>query len=136
MRRAVEMSSQLFDREGVEMRVLVAGAGGTIGSRVAAALEQDGHQVIRLVRHPEPIDGQPTWNPDAGRIDVPALEGFDAVVNLASMPWTGRWTRDFKQRLRANRVGSYRLLSDALAHVDRRPRLLICASGMGIYAGA
>ncbi len=118
------------------MRILIAGAGGMVGSRVAAQLEHDGHEVVRLVRGPEPVDGQPTWEPDAGRIGTAALEGFDAVVDLASMSWSGRWNRRFRERIRANRIDSYRLLGDALAHLRVRPRVFVCASGMGIYADA
>lgn len=114
------------------MRVLVAGAGGLIGSVVARDLTTNGHEVVRLVRH-EPGAGEVRWDPDGGTIDRDGLEGFDAVVDVASLPWPGRWTSAAKQRIYDNRVRSYRLLAEALAGRARKPKVLICASGMGIY---
>jgi NAD(P)-dependent dehydrogenase (short-subunit alcohol dehydrogenase family) len=49
------------------MRVLIAGAGGLIGSAVAAQLASKGHEVVRLVRR-EPGPGKVRWDPDAGTV--------------------------------------------------------------------
>jgi hypothetical protein len=117
------------------MRVLVAGAGGLIGSVVARDLATHGHEVVRLVRH-ESGDAEVPWDPDAGTIDGEGLEGFDAVIDVASMPWPTRWTPAAKKRIYENRVRTYQLLSDALAKRARKPRVLVCASGMGIYASS
>jgi uncharacterized protein (TIGR01777 family) len=114
------------------MRVLVAGAGGLIGSVVARDLTSGGHEVVRLVRH-EPGPGEVRWDPDGGTIDRNGLEGFDAVVDVATMPWPTRWTSAAKKRIYDNRIGSYRLLAEALAGRAGKPRVLVCASGQGIY---
>ena len=114
------------------MRVLIAGAGGLIGSAVAGHLASNGHEVVRLVRH-EPGQGEVGWDPDAGTIDADGLEGFDAVIDVASMPWPARWTSAAKRRIYDNRVDSYRLVAEALAGRMRKPEVLVCASGMGIY---
>jgi uncharacterized protein (TIGR01777 family) len=114
------------------MRVLVAGAGGLIGSAVTLELAGHGHDVVRLVRR-EPGLGEVGWDPDTRTIDPEGLEGFDSVIDVASMPWPTRWTSAARQRLHDNRVGSYRLLAEALADRVKRPKILVCASGMGIY---
>jgi uncharacterized protein (TIGR01777 family) len=114
------------------MRVLVAGAGGLIGSVVARDLAAHGHEVVRLVRH-APTGAEVQWDPDAGAIDRDGLEGFDAVIDVASMHWPTRWTSAAKKQIYDNRVHSYRLLAEALAGRARKPRVLVCASGMGIY---
>jgi uncharacterized protein (TIGR01777 family) len=116
------------------LRILIAGAGGLVGSAVAKLLAPD-HEIVRLVRRTAG-PGEIAWDPDAGTIDKARLDGFDAVVNMATAPWSGRWTKEWKRRMRANRVGSYRLLAEALAGVSSRPDVLVCASGMGIYAPA
>lgn len=103
-----------------------------VGSVVTARLLEHNHNVVRLVRK-EPGSGELYWDPDAGVIDTRGLEGFDAVVNLASMPWPFRWTAKARQKIHANRLASYRLLSDSLAVCDRKPRVLVCASGIGVY---
>ena len=53
------------DPEVTEMRVLVAGAGGLVGSAVADHLASEGHEVARLVRH-APGPGEVRWDPDGG----------------------------------------------------------------------
>jgi uncharacterized protein (TIGR01777 family) len=117
------------------MRILVAGSTGLIGSVVAAYLASERHEIVPLVRR-EPGPGEVGWDPDAGTIDSGGLEGFDAVVDVASMPWPTRWTSAAMRRIRDNRVRSYRLLAEALAGRARRPRVLVCASGQGIYASS
>jgi len=114
------------------MRTLIAGASGLIGSKVAGYLESQGHVVVRLVRR-TPGAGEVLWDPVAGTIDGPGLEGFDYVVHLASMPWPVRWTSGFKKQIRANRLGTNSLLAETLAARARKPSVLVCASGMGIY---
>jgi uncharacterized protein len=113
------------------MKILIAGSHGMVGSAVTRHLTECGHEVVRLVRK-EPRD-EVYWDPDAGRIDAPGLEGFDAVIQLASMRWPMRWTRKAKEKLRANRIATYRLLAESLAECVRRPRVLVCASGIGVY---
>jgi uncharacterized protein (TIGR01777 family) len=114
------------------MRTLIAGSNGMVGSAVTRHLIESGHDVVRLVRR-EARDGEVYWDPDAGLIDAAGLEGFDAVIQLASMHWPMRWTRKVKAKLRANRVATYRLLADSLAGCARKPRVLVCASGIGVY---
>jgi uncharacterized protein (TIGR01777 family) len=44
-----------------------------------------------------------------------------------------RWTEKAKQKMRANRLVTNRLLAKSLAGCTQRPEVLICASGMGYY---
>jgi uncharacterized protein (TIGR01777 family) len=119
-------------REGEKMKILIAGSNGMIGSAVTRHLIENGHEVVRLVRH-TPGPGEVWWNPDAGEIDTAGLEGFDGVVQLATMPWPMRWTGKARQRMRANRLATNGLLAESLARSEHKPRALICASGMGYY---
>jgi uncharacterized protein (TIGR01777 family) len=114
------------------MKILVAGSHGMIGTAVTPYLVACGHQVVRLVRS-TPASGEVWWDPDAGKIDASGLEDFDAVVNLATARWPTRWTRKAKERIRANRSATYRLLSESLAARAHKPRVLVCASGIGVY---
>jgi uncharacterized protein (TIGR01777 family) len=103
-----------------------------IGSVVTCHLIEYGHEVVRLVRY-TPGPGEVWWDPDAGKIDASGVEGFDGVVNLASMRWPFRWTRKAKEKIRLNRIATYRLLAETLAACVRKPRVLVCASGIGLY---
>lgn len=114
------------------MKILIAGSNGMIGTAVTHLLTGGGHDVVRLVRQ-TPSAGQVWWDPDAGEIDKAGLEGFDGVVHLATMPWPIRWTAKAKQQMSLNRLTTNRLLSESLAACEHKPRVLICASGMGYY---
>jgi len=114
------------------MKILIAGSNGMVGSAVTHHLIESGHEVVRLVRK-EPGSGEVFWDPDAGKIDTACIEGFDGVVHLATMPWPMRWTNKAKQKIRLNRLATNRLLAESLARCEHKPRVLICASGMGYY---
>jgi uncharacterized protein len=103
-----------------------------IGSAVTCHLLECGHEVIRLVRQ-VPGPGEVWWDPDAGEIDASGLEGFDAAIQLASMPTPMHWTAKAKRKMLANRSATVRLLADSLATCKRKPRVLVCASGIGVY---
>jgi uncharacterized protein (TIGR01777 family) len=117
------------------MKVLISGGSGLVGGALTGALRADGHSVCHLVRpggKAAPDDVQ--WNPLSALVDVPAMEGFDAVVNLngASIA-DGRWTPKRKTILRGSRVDSTRVLVDALSHLRQPPRVFVCASATGYY---
>ena len=81
------------------MDVAISGASGLIGSALSASLRADGHRVLRLARGGVTGGDAIGWDPDAGRIDAPALEGVDAVVHLAGEGiGEKRWTDEQKQR--------------------------------------
>ena len=114
------------------MKILIAGSHGMIGSAVTRHLTECGHTVIRLVRH-TPAYEEVWWNPDAGEIDTAGLEEFDGVVNLATVHWPFRWTAKAKKIVLTNRRATYRLLAESLAGCVSKPRVLVCASGIGVY---
>ena len=123
-------SARLVRQE--QMRFLIAGAGGMIGSTVAAYLASRGHMIVSLMRHEPGID-EMAWDPDLDTIEAEKLEAFDGVVHVASLP-QARWTPTFIKRWRDNHVGTNRLLAETLAKGERKPRVLVCASAQGIYA--
>ncbi len=117
------------------MKILIAGSHGMIGAVVARRLAEQGHEIVRLVRG-KPQAGELHWDPDRGEIDARQLEGFDAIIHLATMPWPMRWTARNKQAMLTNRLATNGVLSRALAGCENRPRVLVCASGMGYYASS
>ncbi|GAA3237101.1 hypothetical protein GCM10020256_56340 [Streptomyces thermocoprophilus] len=64
-------------------RIAIAGSSGLIGGALAASLEAEGHEVVRLVRRAPREPGEVRWDPERGSVDAAGLEGCDAVVNLA-----------------------------------------------------
>lgn len=114
------------------MKILIAGSHGMVGSAVTRHLIESRHEVVRLVRKVAGAN-EIWWNPDTHEIDKTKLDGFDGVVNVASMPWPFRWTKKAKQKIYLNRLEVNRLLAESLAECDQKPRVFICASGIGYY---
>lgn len=117
------------------MKILVSGSSGLVGQTLLPHLTAAGNDVVRLVRRPPPLGPlEIAWDPAAGRIDTAALEGIDAAVHLSGESiGAGRWSEERKHVLRESRVGSTRLLAEALARAARRPRVLVVASATGYY---
>jgi uncharacterized protein (TIGR01777 family) len=116
------------------MNVLVSGSTGLVGSALVPFLTAGGHQVTPLVRSTASDGKSVRWDPSAGTIDAAGLEGFDAVVHLAGENVASRrWNAEQKARIRDSRVKGTRLLCEALAKLDRSPRVLVCASAVGFY---
>ncbi len=112
----------------------MSGATGLIGGALAARLSREGHHVIPLVRRRVSAGEQAiAWDPARGTIDRAALEGCDAVVNLAGESVFGRWSPEKKRRIRESRVNGTQLVSEAIAGLSRRPRVLLAASAIGYY---
>jgi uncharacterized protein (TIGR01777 family) len=116
------------------MRVLLTGSRGLIGSALTPRLEAGGHRITRLVRSPDQTGKDAfLWDPQARTLDEAALAEIDAVVHLAGETIAGRWTGAKKERIRESRLRGTRLLCEALASIDRRPQVFICASAVGYY---
>ncbi len=118
------------------MKVVISGATGLIGTALSARFASQGHDVLALARRavrPPPGERAISWDPAAGTIDGAALEGCDVVVNLAGENVFGRWTAAKQRRIRESRVVGTRLVSEAIAGLARRPRVLLAASAIGYY---
>ena len=116
------------------MKILIGGSHGLVGTALLKALEAQGHEILRLVRHAPTSKREVEWSPDRYSIALARIEGFDAVVNLAGESIAeGRWTEDKKRRIRESRVKGTKLLGDALANLTVPPKTFICASAIGYY---
>lgn len=116
------------------MRVAVTGASGVIGNALVPSLRQGGHEVQRLVRRAARADDEISWDPVAGTVDLVALAGVDAVVNLSGAGvGDKRWTKAYKQLILDSRVDSTRTIARAMATLSPAPRVLLSASAVGYY---
>ncbi|MCO8127464.1 TIGR01777 family oxidoreductase [Acidimicrobiia bacterium EGI L10123] len=119
------------------MKVAITGSSGLIGSALVGALRGAGHTAIRLVRHGSPGPDELAWDPDAGTIDAAGLEGVDAVVNLAGAGiGDERWTDERKRLILESRTKSTDLIARTIADLDRKPSVLLSASGIDYYPDA
>ncbi|MEZ6091640.1 MAG: TIGR01777 family oxidoreductase [Pirellulaceae bacterium] len=138
---------QLFaDHDPSPMRIAVSGASGLVGSSLTNVLNLLGHRVDRLKR------GEPTSEnassedaqsaegiaaplyPWKASSNCQEMEGLDAVVHLAGKSIADkRWNDRVKQEILDSRVDMTRKLCQRLASLTARPRVLICASAIGVY---
>jgi uncharacterized protein (TIGR01777 family) len=115
------------------MHVLISGASGLIGTELTAVLREAGHRVTALVRRPA-TTGEVQWDPGAGVLPPEALNGVDAVVNLAGAGiGDHRWTPAYRQELVDSRVRSTTLLAARIAESDAPPQVLLSGSAVGYY---
>jgi uncharacterized protein (TIGR01777 family) len=115
------------------LTVVIAGASGLIGSHLADYLTTAGHRVVRLVRRDKGGADEVPWDPSTGALDHGALEGVDAVVNLAAVSLNGVWTAGRKTAIIESRVQTTRTLAEAIARMDSPPSVFISASAVGAY---
>jgi uncharacterized protein len=113
-------------------RVLVTGVSGPIGRALLASFAPQGTEIVRLVRGRAQHAAQISWDPLAALLPS-SVSGFDAVVHLAGESVVGRWTEEKKKAIRESRVLGTRNLAAALAHSEAKPRVLVCASAVGLY---
>ncbi len=115
--------------------ILVSGANGLLGARLRAALTAAGDRPVALVRRAARSGSDEiAYDPAAGTIDAPALEGLDAVVHLGGTNIAaGRWTAALRREILASRVQSTSLIARTLPTLARPPRAFVCASAIGYY---
>lgn len=118
------------------MRILITGGNGLIGKEIAVRLENEGNEVLRLVREKVSGASEIEWNSETG---VPAselakMENADALLHLAGVGLTEkRWTKKRKKLIYESRVCGTHLIVDALGKLKNPPRVFACASAFGFY---
>ncbi|TPW72933.1 SDR family NAD(P)-dependent oxidoreductase [Schumannella sp. 10F1B-5-1] len=129
------------------MSVLVTGAGGGIGSAIAAALEAAGHEVVRhdvrgSAAHPVDIEGDMTDAADSARLVAESeRRGVDSVLaahGIAAARDLAGTDRAFLERaMRINAVSVFHLY-DALAERVRASggAFVVISSQAGLVAEA
>lgn len=119
-------------------RVVLTGGSGFLGQSLAAFLTAGGCRVTVLTRR---IDDhragqQVLW--DGATVDRwwVALDGADAVVNLAGRSVDCRYTDANRRAILQSRLQSVRAVGDAIARCDRPPPVWIQAASLAIYGDA
>lgn len=120
------------------MRVLITGATGFIGSRLAEVLTDRGHEVTGLSRNPQAAHQRASavrkfyaWNAE-GPAPAEALREADAVVNLAGETVNGRWSGAKKQRILDSRLDATAGIVGGMVAAGE-PKVLINGSAVGYY---
>lgn len=122
------------------MKIVITGATGMIGSLLVERLSNRlDTSLVMLSRRPARETRVANrqwlaWQPGAGGEWEHAIEGADAVINLAGEPIAGkRWSEKQKLILRSSRIEATRSLVEAIARAKLKPKALISASAVGYY---
>jgi hypothetical protein len=118
------------------MRTIITGGTGLVGRALAQRLREP--VVLSRTRRSK-INGVCNaevyqWDPMQAPPAAQALDGADVIVHLAGESVaSGRWSGDKKRRIMQSRAVGTRNLVDGIARLERKPRVLISASAVGVY---
>jgi uncharacterized protein (TIGR01777 family) len=117
------------------MKVVIPGGSGQIGTILARAFHQAGHEVVVLSRRPTGAAWREMgWDGQTLGDWVKEIEGADVVINLAGQSVNCRYNAENRRRIMASRVKSTRILGEAIARSSRPPRVWLQAGTATIYA--
>jgi len=119
----------------MKKHALFSGASGLIGSALRREMASEGWDCRQLVRRKAQGPGEVEWHP--GRGAGPNAAGLgepEVAIHLSGAGIADqRWTAARKKLIVDSRIDSTRALVEALSGLAKKPRLLICASAIGIY---
>jgi uncharacterized protein (TIGR01777 family) len=117
------------------MKVIIPGGSGQVGTILARAFHDDGHEVVVLARSTyyapwrvRPWDGR-TLGDWADEVD-----GADVVINLAGRSVNCRYGGENRREILESRVDATRVVGRAIAAARRPPGAWLQASTATIYA--
>jgi uncharacterized protein (TIGR01777 family) len=116
-------------------KILITGASGLVGSRLAELFLQKGCQVSTMGRSKKngPVKSY-VWNVEKGEFDSEALEGVDVIIHLAGAGVADkRWSEQRKVEILESRTKSSTLLYEALKKGNHAVKAVVSASAIGYY---
>ena len=116
--------------------ILITGGTGFIGRALVAELVDARQRIIVLTRDAK--RAADLFGPSVRVIEdldlLPRETRIDAIVNLAGAPIVGGpWTSRRREILRDSRIQPTRALIGLIRRLERKPSVLISASGVGVY---
>lgn len=116
------------------LRILIPGGTGKLGTLLARHYHERGHLVSTITRFPRPNDWEAIhWDSENLGPWVSALEGADAVINLAGRPLNSRYTQANRHSILQSRLRTTKLLGEAISQCADPPRVWLNAGTVTIY---
>ncbi len=120
-------------------RIILAGGGGFLGRLLIQAFAERGDEVVLLTRRPGASYSPARalyWDGRTLGDWAVALEGADAVINLAGKNVNCRYTPAALTEINASRVDSVRVLADAIKLCRRPPAVWVQSGSLAVYGDA
>ena len=117
-----------------QMRYLITGGTGLVGSKLIPELVAEGNEVVNLSRSGMP-SGMKGWeNVKWDGKSVPgSVKGIDVVVNLAGANVGSRWSESYKKTILQSRIDSTQACVNFIKAQENKPQLFLSASGTNYY---
>ncbi len=115
------------------MKVVVTGGTGFLGRALVAALGGRGDEAVVVTRDPSRAELPPGARGTGWDGLATAVDGADAVVNLAGETIAQRWTAAAKARIVGSRAQAAERVGAALRAAKSPPAVLVNASAVGYY---
>ncbi|ANU11699.1 NAD dependent epimerase family protein [Planococcus antarcticus DSM 14505] len=118
------------------MKIAITGGTGFVGKELTRLLLDRGDEVTILTRTPKTTADKITYVKWLEKDAVPEnqLEGVDAFINLAGTSINdGRWSEEQKKLIYTSRMDATNELLRIIHKLDKKPKVLVNASAVGIY---
>ena len=118
------------------MKIVIPGGSGQVGTVLARAFHQRGDEVVVLSRTQTktPPWRVVKWDGETLGEWVSEIEDAEAVINLAGKSVNCRYTAENRRVIIDSRVKSTRIVGQAIAEVNKAPRVWLQASTATLYA--
>jgi len=117
------------------MRIVIPGGTGQVGTVLARAFHDEGHDVVVVSRRPRVRPWRVVeWDGRSLGAWQREIDGSDVVINLTGRSVNCRYTSANRKEILDSRVSSTRVVGEAIARAARPPRVWLQASTATIYA--
>ena len=117
------------------MKIVIPGGTGQVGTVLASAFQNDGHEVTVLSRKPTSLPWRVAeWDAETIGPWADEIDGADVVINLAGRSVNCRYTDENRRQMINSRVNSTRAVGEAIAAAKDPPKVWLQMSTATIYA--
>lgn len=117
------------------MKIIIPGGSGQVGTILARAFHQDGHEVIILSRKLYQAPWRVIqWDAQTLGDWTTEFEDADVIINLAGRSVNCRYHAENRRLIMDSRVNSTHAVGQAIAQAQNPPRIWLQASTATIYA--
>jgi uncharacterized protein (TIGR01777 family) len=117
------------------MKIVIPGGSGQVGTMLARAFNNDGHEVVVLSRKIHAADWKVlVWDAETLGEWAEEIDRADVVINLAGRNVNCRYTPENQKEIMDSRVKSTKVVGEAIANAANPPKVWLQSSTATIYS--